>query len=478
MRRERKVKIVATLGPASNTPEMIDRLFMAGVDVFRVNMSHSSHDDLTRYIGMIRDVEATHGRPIGILADLQGPKLRIGRFATDDVTIKAGDTFILDTDPRPGDATRVNLPHPEIFSAVTPGEHLLLNDGRVRVEIMKADEERITTKVIFGGVLSARKGVNLPDTVVPLAALTDKDRADLEAACLAEVDWIALSFVQRPEDVAEARKLIRGRTGIMVKVEKPAALQHLPEILDLCDSLMIARGDLGVELPIEAVPGWQKRLTRSSRRAGKPVVVATQMLESMVEEPVPTRAEVSDVATAVYEGADAIMLSAESAAGKWPEKAVQMMDSIARSVEHDPIYHTFALAQRTEPESTSADAIASAARQTAETLNVAAIVCYTGSGSTGLRVARERPEVGIIALSPSMRTGRRLAVCWGLHVTVTEDATDLDDMVFRACRVAVREGFAKLGERVVITAGVPLGTPGKTNMMRIAAIHDKFLKEI
>jgi len=478
VRRQRRVKIVATLGPASSTPEMIDRLFMAGVDVFRINMSHSSHDDLKRYISMIREVETSHGRPVGILGDLQGPKLRIGKFSTDDVTIKAGDTFTLDTDPSPGDQTRVNLPHPEIFTAVAPGEHLLLNDGRVRVEIVEADAEHIKTKVIFGGTLSARKGVNLPDTVVPLAALTDKDRADLEACCLAEVDWIALSFVQRPEDVAEARKLIRGRTGIMVKIEKPAALQRLPEILDLCDSMMVARGDLGVELPIEAVPGWQKRLTRSARRAGKPVVVATQMLESMIEEPVPTRAEVSDVATAVYEGADAIMLSAESAAGKWPEKAVQMMDSIARSVEQDPIYHTFALAQRTEPESTSADAIASAARQTAETLNVAAIVCYTGSGSTGLRVARERPEVPIIALSPSIRTGRRLAVCWGLHVTVTEDATDLDDMVFRACRVAVQEGFAKLGERVVITAGVPLGTPGKTNMMRIAVIHDQFLKEI
>jgi pyruvate kinase len=478
VRRQRKVKIVATLGPASNTPELIDTLFVAGVDMFRINMSHSSHDDLARYIAMIRAVEARHDRPIGILADLQGPKLRIGKFASDEVRIAAGDTFTLDADPRPGDATRVHLPHPEIFLAVKPGEHLLLNDGRVRVEIAKASEERIDTRVIFGGVLSARKGVNLPDTLVPLAALTVKDRADLEVACLAEVDWIALSFVQRPEDVAEARKLIRGRTGIMVKIEKPAALQRLPEILDLCDSMMIARGDLGVELPIEAVPGWQKRLTRSARRAGKPVVVATQMLESMVEQPVPTRAEVSDVATAVYEGADAIMLSAESAAGKWPVKAVEMMDSIARSVEHDPIYHTFTQAQRTEPESTTADAIASAARQTAETLNVAAIVCYTGSGSTGLRVARERPEVAIVALTPSARTGRRLAVCWGLHVVVSEDASDLDDMVYRACRVAVREGMAKLGERVVITAGVPLGTPGKTNMMRIAAIRDNFLKEI
>jgi pyruvate kinase len=455
---------------------MIDRLFLSGVDVFRINMSHSSHADLVRYVAMIRKVEERHGRPIGVLADLQGPKLRIGRFAKDEVRIMAGETFVLDGDPAPGDATRVHLPHPEIFAAVRPGEHLLLNDGRVRVEVTAAAADRIVTRVVFGGVLSARKGVNLPDTVVPLTALTDKDRGDLEAACAAEADWIALSFVQRPEDVAEARRLVRGRAGIMVKIEKPAALQSLPEILDLADSIMIARGDLGVELPIEQVPGWQKRLTRSARRAGKPVVVATQMLESMIEEPVPTRAEVSDVATAVYEGADAVMLSAESATGKWPDKAVQMMDRIAQSVEHDPIYRAIAQAQRSEPEATTADAIANAARMTAETLNVAAIVCYTGSGSTGLRVARERPEVPVIALTPSPRTGRRLAVCWGLHCVLTEDAKDLDDMVFRACRIAVQEGFAGLGERVVITAGVPLGTPGKTNLLRIATIHERFLK--
>jgi pyruvate kinase len=455
---------------------MIDRLFLSGVDVFRINMSHSSHADLVRYVAMIRKVEERHGRPIGVLADLQGPKLRIGRFAKDEVRIMAGETFVLDGDPAPGDATRVHLPHPEIFAAVRPGEHLLLNDGRVRVEVTAAAADRIVTRVVFGGVLSARKGVNLPDTVVPLTALTDKDRGDLEAACAAEADWIALSFVQRPEDVAEARRLVRGRAGIMVKIEKPAALQSLPEILDLADSIMIARGDLGVELPIEQVPGWQKRLTRSARRAGKPVVVATQMLESMIEEPVPTRAEVSDVATAVYEGADAVMLSAESATGKWPDKAVQMMDRIAQSVEHDPIYRAIAQAQRSEPEATTADAIANAARMTAETLTVAAIVCYTGSGSTGLRVARERPEVPVIALTPSPRTGRRLAVCWGLHCVLTEDAKDLDDMVFRACRIAVQEGFAGLGERVVITAGVPLGTPGKTNLLRIATIHERFLK--
>jgi pyruvate kinase len=365
----------------------------------------------------------------------------------------------------------VQLPHPEIFAAVKAGEYLLLNDGRLRLEVTDVSPQRIETRVVFGGDLTARKGLNLPDTIVPLTALTDKDRADLEAAATLGVDWIAQSFVQRPEDVAEARDLINGRAGLMVKIEKPAALRALDQILELCDSMMVARGDLGVELPLEAVPGWQKRLTRAARRAGKPVVVATQMLESMIEEPVPTRAEVSDVATAVFEGADAVMLSAESATGAWPDKAVMTMDSIARSVEHDPLYRGIIHAQRTEPEATTPDAISNAARTVAETLQVAAIVCYTGSGSTGLRVARERPEVPIIALTPRPETGRRLAVVWGLHCVLTEDARDLDDMVLRACRIAVEEGFAKVGDRIVITAGVPLRTPGKTNMLRIATIR-------
>jgi len=472
VRRTRNVKIVATLGPASSSEEMIERLFECGVDVFRINMSHSSHDDLRARHGIIRAIESRRGRPIAILADLQGPKLRIGTFAGNaEVRLVPQQLFVLDDDPTPGDATRVHLPHPEIFAAIRPGEHLLLNDGRIRLEVIESSPRRIDTRVVFGGALSARKGVNLPDTILPLAALTAKDRSDLEAAASLGVDWIAQSFVQRPDDVEEAKSLVRGRAGVMVKVEKPAALKAMDEIIAMADSLMVARGDLGVELPIESVPGWQKRLTRAARREGKPVVVATQMLESMIVEPVPTRAEVSDVATAVFEGADAVMLSAESAAGAWPDKAVIMMDRIATSVEHDPLYRGIIHAQRTEPEPTTADAIANAARTVGETLGVAAIVCYTGSGSTGLRVARERPEVPIIALTPRAETGRRLAVVWGLHCVLTEDAHDLDDMVLRACRIAAEEGFAREGERIVITAGVPLGTPGKTNMLRIATIR-------
>lgn len=470
MRRNRKVKIVATLGPASSSPAMIEKLFLAGVDVFRINMSHTQHDLLRQLHHDIRAIEAKLRRPIGILADLQGPKIRIGTFANKEAKIEAGSTFVFDTSTAPGDASRVHLPHPEIFAAAKTGDTLLLNDGRLRVEIMKAEPERLTTRVIFGGTLSDRKGVNLPDTVIPIPALTAKDRADLEAAAAVGVDWIALSFVQRADDVAEARKLIAGRAGVMAKIEKPAALNVLDEILEIADGIMVARGDLGVELPLETVPARQKQITRAARRLGKPVIVATQMLESMIVEPVPTRAEVSDVATAVYEGADAIMLSAESATGAWPDKAVATMDRIAQSVERDTLYRSIITAQRYEPQPTSADAISSAARSISETLKLSAIVCYTGSGSTGVRMSRERPETPVIALTPISATARRLALVWGLHCVLTEDARDLDDMVTRATRIAREEGFADVGQRIIITAGLPLGTPGATNMIRIAYV--------
>ncbi len=470
MRRNRNVKIVATLGPASSSLEMLEKLFLAGVDVFRINMSHTAHDLLRELHGNIRAVEAKLKRPIGILADLQGPKIRIGTFAEKEVKISAGDTFVFDTDKTPGDATRVHLPHPEIFASAQAGDNLLLNDGRLRVEIVKAEADKLTTRVIFGGILSNRKGVNLPDTVIPIPALTEKDRADLEAAASVGVDWIALSFVQRADDVAEARKLVSGRAGVMAKIEKPAALPVLDEILEIADGLMVARGDLGVELPLETVPGKQKLITRAARRAGKPVIVATQMLESMIVEPVPTRAEVSDVATAVYEGADAIMLSAESATGAWPDKAVATMDRIAQAVERDTLYRGIITAQRYEPQPTSADAISSAARSISETLKLAAIVCYTGSGSTGVRMSRERPDTPVIALTPIATTARRLALVWGLHCVLTDDASDLDDMVVRATRIAFDEGFADPGQRIIITAGLPLGTPGATNMLRIAYV--------
>jgi pyruvate kinase len=449
---------------------MIEKLFTAGVDVFRINMSHTSHEHLRELHGSIRQLEIKLNRPIGILADLQGPKIRIGTFKDDDVNIKAGDEFTFDTNEQPGDATRVYLPHPEIFVAAKVGDSLLLNDGRLRVEIIEASRDALKTRVIYGGVLSARKGVNLPDTVIPIPALTEKDRADLEAAASLGVDWIALSFVQRAEDVAEAKKLTANRAGVMAKIEKPSALTVLNDILRIADGIMVARGDLGVELPVESVPARQKQITRAARRFGRPVVVATQMLESMVTEPVPTRAEVSDVATAVYEGADAVMLSAESATGKWPEKAVATMDRVAQSVENDTHYPSIIHSQRTEPEATAADAISAAARSIAETLKVSAVVCYTGSGSTGLRVARERPNMPILALTPIKQTARRLALVWGTHCVMVDDAPSLDVMFTNAGEVACAEGLAKPGDRILITAGVPIGTVGTTNLLRIVTI--------
>jgi len=470
MRRRRKIKIVATLGPSSNTAETIEQLFRAGADIFRINMSHTSHEAMRTLVGTIRDIESAHDRPVGVLADLQGPKLRIGNFEGESVELERGQTFVLDSDASPGNRERVSLPHPEIFAALEPGHSVLLNDGRVRLKVLEAHADRAVTEVVGGRRLSDRKGVSLPETILRSSALTEKDRRDLDAALAAEADWIALSFIQRPDDISEARKIVQGRAGIMAKIEKPQALQRLDEILDLSDGIMVARGDLGVEMPLEAVPGVQKRITRMARRAGKPVVVATQMLESMISAPVPTRAEVSDVATAVFEGADAVMLSAESAAGEYPVEAVETMNRIAEAVERDPLFPTIIQAQRPEPESTGADTITAAARQIGETLELAAIVCYTSSGSTGIRASRERPAVPVIALSPVRRTARRLSVIWGLHCVVTEDAHDIDEMVDRACSIAFREGFASPGQRIIITAGVPFGTPGATNLLRIAFI--------
>ncbi len=477
MRRLRRAKIVATLGPASSSPEMIARLFAAGADVFRINMSHTSPERMRELVGMIRGVERETGRPIGILVDLQGPKLRLGTFESGFVVVKSGDKFVLDSDPVPGNAQRVYLPHPEIFAGAEPGHTLLLDDGKVRLTVTAAQPKQMTTRVEVGGKLSDRKGVSLPDSTIPFSALAEKDRHDLEAALDAGIDWVALSFIQRPEDIAEAKKITRGRAAVMAKIEKPQAVNRLEEIMDHADALMVARGDLGVEMPLEKVPGVQKQMTRMGRRTGKSVVVATQMLESMISSPVPTRAEVSDVASAIFEGADAVMLSAESAAGQYPTEAVAMMDRIAQEVERDPNYGTIIAAQRTDPEATGADAIADAARHIADTLDLAAVICWTSSGSTALRMARERPRSPIVALSPNVATGRRLAVVWGVHCVVTEDAHDLDDMVDRACRIALREAFAKGGQRVIVVAGVPLGTPGATNMLRIAYVGQELAGE-
>ncbi|WP_431854838.1 pyruvate kinase [Azospirillum sp.] len=471
IRRFRLTKIVATLGPSSSSPEMIRRLFEAGVDMFRLNFSHGSHDDHGERVKAIRALERETGRPIAILADLQGPKLRLATFAGGPVELTPGQSFRLDLSKEPGDATRVGMPHPEIFAALEPDAELLLDDGKVRLRVVSCGPDHADTVVVSGTRLSDRKGVNVPGVVLPLSPLTEKDRADLAFALDQGVDWVALSFVQRPEDVAEGRRLVAGRAALMCKMEKPQAIQHLDEIIEMSDGLMVARGDLGVELPAEDVPSIQKRIVRDSRRAGKPVIVATQMLESMIASPSPTRAEASDVATAVFDGADAVMLSAETASGSYPIEAVSMMDRIARRVEQDPIYRTIMDAQHPDPQHTAADAITAAARQVAHTIEAAAIVTYTTSGSTTLRAARERPDVPILCLTSSIETARRLALAYGVHSVQTEDVENFSEMVQKATRIAFADGLANEGQRLVITAGVPFGTPGNTNILRIAWVE-------
>jgi pyruvate kinase len=470
MRRQRNAKIVATLGPASSDFQTVRALFDAGADVFRLNFSHGAHADHKERFEVIRRIERETGRPIAILLDLQGPKLRVGTFAGGKVQLEPGARFQVDLDPAPGNADRVQLPHPEIFAAMKDGADLLLDDGRIRLRVEQHGGDAAVTRVIAGGALSDRKGVNVPGVILPLSALTEKDRKDLEFGLELGVDWVALSFVQRPEDVEEIRSLARGRAAIMCKLEKPAAIERLDEIVALCDGVMVARGDLGVELPAERVPAIQRRIVRLCREAGKPVIVATQMLESMVSAPVPTRAEASDVATAIYHGADAVMLSAESASGKYPLEAVAMMDRIIAEVERDPYHRQLLDASRTPPQPVVADAICEGMRGVARLLKVAATVTYTSSGYTSLRAARERPEAPILGLTPDVRTARRLALAWGVHPVHAPEIAGDAEMVESACTLARREGFAKPGDTLVIIAGLPLGTAGTTNLLRIAQV--------
>jgi pyruvate kinase len=477
IRRRRNVKIVATLGPASSTREMIRALFDAGADVFRLNMSHGAHEEVARRHAMIREVEHETGRPIGILADLQGPKLRVGTFADGPVMLQEGASFRFDLDETPGDASRVRLPHREIFAALEPGATLLINDGKLRLRVMGCSPEHADCVVEVGGEISNRKGVNVPDVVLPLAALTDKDRRDLDFVCALGVDWLALSFVQRPEDVIEARELVARRAAVMAKIEKPAALRNIEEIIRVSDGIMVARGDLGVEMPVSQVPQNQKRIVRACRRVGKPVIVATQMLESMILAPVPTRAEVSDVAHAIYEGADAVMLSAESAAGDFPVEAVATMNAVAETVESDPIYREIIEASRSRSKGSTAEAIMSAAREVAETAHVSAICCFTHSGATAQLASREKPRVPILALTPYVRTARRLSLVWGLHCAVVEEVERFKLAVVSAARVAKRDGFATETDKIVVTAGVPFGQSGTTNILRVASTDERAIYE-
>jgi pyruvate kinase len=473
--RARKVKILATVGPASSSPEMLERLFQAGADAFRVNMSHGEHSNHEATIQAIRAMEKKFTRPITILADLQGPKLRVGTFKDGKAVIRHSGHFTLDRNPEPGDETRVELPHPELFGLLSKGQRLLINDGKIRLIVIRADENEILCSAEVGGVISDRKGVNVPDAEVPIPALTEKDRRDLTFAMAQGVDWIGLSFVQRPEDLAEARKLMgssgAGRQGALcAKIEKPMAISRLDEIIEMADGIMVARGDLGVELEPQEVPPLQKKIVNATRMAGKPVIVATQMLESMIESPAPTRAEVSDVANAVYDGADAVMLSAETAAGEWPEEAVTIMDRIAAQVENDDAYRERIRLLDTPPDATTADALAHSCMTIADTVPISAITVFTGSGSTARRVSRERPNVPVMVLTPSMATARRVGLLWGAHAVATKDIGSFEEMIAKGKRMALRHSLGTAGSKLIALAGVPFGTPGSTNLLHIVTL--------
>ncbi|MBR27223.1 MAG: pyruvate kinase [Rhodobacteraceae bacterium] len=477
MRRLRNVKIVATLGPASSDRATIRALFEAGADVFRLNMSHGTHEGIAQLHRLIREIEHELRRPIGILADLQGPKLRVGTFADGKETLEQGAAFRLDLVDKPGDATRVRLPHPEIFEALEEGASLLVNDGQIRLKVTRCDAESADCEVMVGGVISDRKGVNVPDVVLNIPALTEKDRKDLEFVCALGVDWLGMSFVQRPEDVAEGQRLAAGRAAVIAKIEKPAAVAALDGILAEADGIMVARGDLGVEMPITSVPVIQRRLIATAQQAGKPVIVATQMMESMISAPVPTRAEVSDVANAIYDGADAVMLSAESAAGKYPVETVRTMNAVAETTESDPHFRVRMEALRPRARTRVADAIAAAAREVAETTDVKAICCFTHGGTTALLMARERPRVPILALTPSTRSARRMALVWGLHCSTTHEVERFKLAVVSAARAAREGGFASDADRIVVVAGIPFNTSGTTNILRVAPVDERAIYE-
>ena len=471
MRRTRDAKIIATLGPSSNDKETITRLFDAGIDVFRLNFSHGAHEDHAKTHALIREIEAERSRPIGILLDLQGPKLRVGSFANGKELLIPGEKFTLDQDPTPGDINRAPLLHPEIFAALTVGSQLLINDGKIRLKVLEFTETTALTEIVVGGEISGNKGVNVPDLILPISPLTEKDRRDLTFGLSLGVDWVAMSFVQRPEDMQELRELVGDKAAIMAKLEKPSAIEHLNDIVQMSDGVMVARGDLGVEMPQEIVPVVQKRILRAARQEGKPVVVATQMLESMIHSPVPTRAESSDVATAVYDGADAVMLSAETAAGSFPVEAATAMNRIIIEVERDPYYRKSLDASPPTPGDTAADAISSSLHHVSSVIPLAATVTYTESGFSSFRAARERPEAPVIACTPRNETARRLALVWGVHAVVNREAvTSIDEMVPHAIKTTLEEGFGELGEIIAITAGMPFGRTGTTNMLRLTRL--------
>lgn len=467
---ERRAKIVATLGPATAEESVLAQLLKAGADVLRLNMSHGDHESHRSNIALVRRVAAQLGKQVPLLLDLMGPRFRLGTLA-EPRTLRRGERITL------GEAAHaVDLPvdDPGFLRHLREGERVLIADGLVELEVLAKRARKVTARVLSAGTVSTRKGINLPDTRIPFS-VSAKDRADIAFAIAEGADWLGASYIGRARDVETLREVVREaghEIPIVAKLERAAAVDHIDEIVAAADAVMVARGDLGVEMAPEDVPAIQKQIIAAGRKSGKPVVVATQMLDSMVHSPAPTRAEASDVATAVYDGADAVMLSAESASGQYPVEAVAMMDRIITRVERDPAYRRILDAQHPDPQATGNDAISAAAAQVAHTLSVAAIVTYTTSGSTVLRVARERPEVPILTLTASMATARALSMAWGAHCVKTADVKRFSEMVDKACRIALQQEIAKVGDRLVITAGVPFGTPGSTNILRVAWVEE------
>ena len=477
MKRNRKAKIIATLGPASSTADIIEKIFTSGCDVFRLNFSHGSIEEHRKNYEIIRQLEKKYNHPTCILADLQGPKLRIGSFSNSRESLKKGQKFILDLDTKQGDEKRVNFPHPEIYEILTPNTEILIDDGRIKLQIIDQGKESLTTEVLNEGIVSNNKGVNIPGVILPISSLTNKDMADLNKALEMGVDWVALSFVQTAKDILSLKKIVNGKSFIMAKIEKPSAVKNIDAIIEVSDGLMIARGDLGVEMPTEQVPVIQKNIINRCRDYGKPVVVATQMLESMITSHTPTRAEASDVANAIYDGTDAVMLSAESAMGKYPTESVTIMNRIIESVESDKKnfdleYEHMGASKKTKSVSTT-DAITSAAYTIARNAEAKAIVTFSVSGKTTMRMSKERAPVLIIGLSPNIKTARKTQLLWGVYSSHCEqDAKNATEMVSIACNIIKDKKLAISGDSIVITAGVPFGNAGSTNLLRIAKIID------
>ncbi|GAB5602850.1 pyruvate kinase [Thermus sp. FJN-A] len=469
----KRTKIVATLGPASSSKEVIRGLVEAGADVFRLNFSHGTPEDHRNRVALVREVGEELGKTLSILQDLQGPKIRVGRFREGRVELKAGQPFVLTRAPVEGDETRVSLTYQGLPEDVAPGQVLLLDDGRIRLRVEGVEGDEIHTRVEVGGVLSDHKGINVPGADLSIPALSEKDIRDLALGAELGADWVAVSFVRTRDDLLLARHYLArygSRARLMAKIEKPSAVERFEEILEEADGVMVARGDLGVEMPLEEVPIVQKRLILRCIAAGKPVITATQMLESMVQNPSPTRAEASDVANAIFDGTDAVMLSAETAAGAYPVEAVAMMAKIARAVEASPEFLQKLNVLRPAPTPTTQDAIAQAADDIVEAVGAKAIVVFTATGSSARRIARTRPQVPILALTPSPEVQRQLALVWGVLPRLAPDPQDTDDMVRIALREARASGLAQVGERVVIAAGVPFGVRGTTNLIRVERV--------